>query len=96
MGHGARARFADEALAVAQHERVTVADQLERSLDRDRRAQGDFHGAVAAERLAEAGREQARDLAAVAGQARAVEAARDGKGVVHRFSAARNLPCRHG
>ena len=48
---------------------------LERRVDRDRRAQGDLDGAVAAEGPREAAGQHAADIAAVARQARAVEAA---------------------
>ena len=62
----AGARLANERVAVAQRQRGVLADDLQRRLDRDRRAQGDLDGAVATECAAEAAGQHAADVAAVA------------------------------
>jgi hypothetical protein len=90
MRERARARLAEQRVAVAQQQCLAVAHDLQVAADRHRGAQGDLDRAVAAEFAGVPLGQQAADIAAIARQAGAVEARRDDD-LVHSSSAARKL-----
>ena len=87
----ARACLAHQRVAVLHFQHVTVAHQGERPFDRDRRAQRDLDRAVAAKFLRELPGEPSGDVAAVAGETRAVEADGNDQGVVHQAETAAHM-----